>query len=204
MSMLNNDPTMIENIIEERKRTGAERWDEVWEGVYVVSPLPNAEHQKIVLKLAKILDEVISETGLGDVFPGWNVSDLEEDWEFDYREPDIVVVLKSGKAVNCDTYLRGAADFLVEIVSPRDRTYEKIPFYDRLGVVELLIVDRNPWKLELYQRVDDHLQKTGESNLENRAVLTSQTVGLNFQLLSGKDRPQITVEWLANEKKWLV
>lgn len=204
MSMLINDPRLEENLIEARKRTGSDRWDEVWEGVYVVSPLPNNEHQKIVARLVAILDEVIDQAELGDVFPGLNLTDREDDWEFDYREPDLVVVLKTGKAVDCDTYLRGPADFLVEIVSPRDKTYEKIPFYDRLGVVELLIVDRDPWKLELYQRIDDHLQKTGESNLENGAVLKSNVVALAFQLVPGKDRPRIAVEHLQNEKKWLV
>jgi Uma2 family endonuclease len=204
MSMFINDPGLEEGILEERKRTGADRWDEVWEGVYVVSPLPNWEHQRIVMLLGTVLEEAIGRTGLGYVFPGLNLSDRDEDWEFDYREPDLVVVLKTGKAIDCDTYLRGPADFLVEVVSPRDRTYEKIPFYDRLGVVELLIVDRDPWKLELYQRVDDRLQKTGESNLENGAVLKSNTVGLSFQLTSGKDRPRIAVAQLQGEKKWLV
>ena len=133
-----------------------------------------------------------------------NLTDREDDWEFDYREPDLVVVLKTGKAVDCDTYLRGPADFLVEAVSPHDRTYEKIPFYDRLGVVELLIVDRDPWKLELYQWIEDRLQKTGESNLENGAVLQSGVVGLGFQLVPSKERPQIAVSQSQGEKKWLV
>jgi hypothetical protein len=48
MTMLIKDPRLEENLIESRKRTDADRWDEVWEGVYVVSPLPNIEHQEIV------------------------------------------------------------------------------------------------------------------------------------------------------------
>ena len=50
MSMLINDPNLEDKLIEARKRTDADRWDEVWEGVYVVSPLPNTEHQKISLR----------------------------------------------------------------------------------------------------------------------------------------------------------
>ena len=59
MSILINDPRLEESIIEERKRTGAERWDEVWEGVYVVSPLPNKVHQQIVARLVAMLHDVI-------------------------------------------------------------------------------------------------------------------------------------------------
>jgi Uma2 family endonuclease len=204
MPLLINDPTWEEKIIADRERAGADRWDEVWEGVYVVSPLPNIEHQKIVSRLLVILEETIDRQELGEVFPGVNLSDREDDWEFNYRAPDVVVFLKTGKAVPCDTFWRGPADFLVEIVSPRDRTYEKIPFYDRLGVVELLIIDRDPWKLEFHQRIDDRLQKTGESNLDNGAILQSRSVGLSFQLVPGKDRPRIAVTHPQSGKSWLI
>ena len=40
-------------------------------------------------------------------------------------------------AENHDAFWTGAADFIIEITSPRDRTYEKIPFYSRIGVREV-------------------------------------------------------------------
>jgi hypothetical protein len=30
-----------------RKRTGADRWDEMWEGVLHMPPMPNLEHQEL-------------------------------------------------------------------------------------------------------------------------------------------------------------
>jgi hypothetical protein len=39
------------------------------------------------------------------------------------------VFLAEGKAVYCGTHWRGAADFLVEIISHGERTRDKIPFY---------------------------------------------------------------------------
>ncbi len=204
MVMLIKDPHLEENLIESRKRRDADRWDEVWEGVYVVSPQPNNEHQEFVTCLIEILAEIIRRAGLGNVYPGVNLSDQDEDWQYNYRDPDVAVFLKSGKAVDCGTYWRGPADFLVEIVSPNDSTYEKISFYDKLGVVELLIVDRDPWKLELYTRIDGRLQKSGESNLENGAILQSRSTQLSFQLVSGKDRPQIAVAHSQSGKTWTV
>jgi Uma2 family endonuclease len=204
MTMLIKDPLLQENLIESRRSRDADRWDEVWEGVYVVSPQPYNEHQSIVTGLIGIIVETIQRSDLGFVYPGVNLSDQDEDWEFNYRAPDVAVFLKSGKAVDCGTYWRGPADFLVEIVSPYDATYEKIPFYDKLGVVELLIIDREPWKLEFHERIDDRLQKTGESNLANGVVLQSRSVSLSFQLVPGNDRPRIAVEHPQSGKKWMV
>ena len=204
MAVLITDSTLEERFIEERKVCGADRWDEVWEGVYIVTPLPNNEHQEIVSGFIYVLTEVVIHAGLGKVFPGVNLCDIDSDWEHDFRGPDVAVFLKTGKAVDCGSHWRGAADFLVEIISPGDRTREKIPFYDRIGVVELLVIDREPWSLELYQRRDGHLQLTAKSTPEKSGVLTSASLPLNFQLVSGAARPQIVVEQASSGKKWMI
>ena len=111
------------------------------------------------------------------VFPGVNLSDRDEGWKQNFREPDVAVFLRGGKAINRGTHWQGAADFLVEIISPGERTREKIPFYSSIGVVELLIVDRDPWSLELYRQQDGQLTKVGQSTLAAPDVLASQTVG---------------------------
>ena len=58
----------------QRVKSGADRWDEVWEGVYVLNPLPNNEQQEQVVELVSVLRESIVLTKLGRVFPGVNVS----------------------------------------------------------------------------------------------------------------------------------
>src|SRR5262245_5911463 len=35
------------DILAWRKRTGADRWDEMWEGVLHMPPMPNREHQEL-------------------------------------------------------------------------------------------------------------------------------------------------------------
>jgi Uma2 family endonuclease len=204
MAVLITDPSLEERLIEERKICGSDRWDEVWEGVYIVTPLPNNEHQLIVGRLVGILEEVVSRAGLGEVFPGVNLSDMDGDWEHDFRGPDVAVFLKTGKAVDCGTHWRGAADFLAEIISPGDRTREKIPFYDRIGVVELLVIDREPWSLELYQRRDGHLQLVAQSTLEKNDILTSSSLPLSFQLISGTERPQFYIAQIPDGRHWMI
>jgi Uma2 family endonuclease len=198
------DPHMEKHILAERAGTDGDQYDEVWEGVYVVTPLPTNDHQELVGEFVDILREVIRRPGAGQVFPGVNLSDRREGWKENYREPDVAVFLRGGKAVNCGTHWCGAADFLVEIISPGERTRDKIPFYGSLGVVELLVVDRDPWALELYRQQDGRLAKAGQSTLAAPEVLASHTVGLTFQSLPGDPRPQIHVVHAATGRQWKI
>jgi Uma2 family endonuclease len=204
MTTLITDPLLEERVKNERKAWGADLYDEVWEGVYVMTPIPNDEHQEIVSRLVSILEEIVGWPGLGKVRPGVNLTDQKEDWEHDYRIPDVAVFLRGGSAENCDTHWRGAADFLVEITSPNDRTREKIPFYSRLGVVELLLVDRQTWTLELYQQREGQLKQVGQSTLAEGDLLASAAVPLTFQLLAGEPRPHIAVTHVGSGRRWLV
>jgi hypothetical protein len=44
MSALILDPGLVEQMIEQRRAWGADKHDEMWDGVYVMTPLPNNEH----------------------------------------------------------------------------------------------------------------------------------------------------------------
>ena len=146
----------------------------------------------------------VSKPGLGKVRPGINLAASAENWEYDYRVPDVVAFLADTAAENHNAFWTGAADFIIEITSPRDRTYEKIPFYSRIGVRELLILNRQSWTLELYRHQDGGLQKVGESTLERPAVLSSEKLPLEFWLIPGELRPQVEVRHKTTGKRWLV
>ena len=51
MALFLTDPDLEERLREERKMTGADRWDEIWDGVYVIVPLPDNNHQELVYQL---------------------------------------------------------------------------------------------------------------------------------------------------------
>ncbi len=196
------DPYVEEQILAERSGLDGSQYDEVWEGVYIVTPLPNNDHQVLVGELSFVLGESVGRAGLGRVFPGVNLSDRNEGWDKNFREPDVAVFLRTGRAIDRGTHWQGAADFLVEIISPGERSREKIPFYSSIGVVELLIVDRDPWSLELYRQENGQLTKVGQSTPAAPDLLESQTVGLTFQLLPGEPRPQIQATHSASGRQW--
>jgi Uma2 family endonuclease len=136
--------------------------------------------------------------------PGVNVSDRQRNWKENYRWPDVAVRLEGGRAEIRDTYWLGGPDFLVEVVSPDDQTYEKLPFYESIATREVLVIDRHPWALVLYRLTDDKLVEAGRGNLENGATLASEVVPLRFRLLSGQTRPQIELTQTGNGQRWVI
>ena len=204
MPVLVRDPVLAERMKRERVVSGADRYDEVWEGVYVMPPMPTNEHQQIVGRFKGILQTVIGWDSGAEVFPGINLSDRDKDWNFNYRVPDVAVFLKGCPATNCGTHWMGEADLLIEVCSPEDESRAKIPFYGKIGVRELLIVDRDPWVLELYQHQSGRLKDVGRSTLAKPDALPSKVVPVTFRLVAGPARPQIEVVHADGQQRWLV
>jgi Uma2 family endonuclease len=196
--------TLIHDLIAERETTGSDRFDEVWEGAYMMTPLANDEHQQIANRIAYILQNLVEWPGLGDVRTPTNLSDREEGWEHNYRVPDVAVFLKAGKAKNHGTHWSGPADLLVEIISPGDKSREKLSFYAAIGVREVLLVDRDPWALELYELHDSTLQLMNRDTLEQPARISLAVLPLDLRLQPGATRPAIEVMHRGTPDRWLV
>jgi Uma2 family endonuclease len=191
-------------ILEQRRASGGDRFDEVWDGVYVMSPLANNEHQHLGTRLASIYVFVTGWDEDCRVCAGCNVSDREDDWRLNYRVPDAAVFLPGTKARDKKTYWLGGPDKAVEIMSPGDRTREKLPFYEKIGTRELLLVDRDPWALELYRLRGKKLKLVGRCTLDAPKVLESRVLPLNYTLVKGKRRPRIQVTHRETGQQWLV
>ncbi|MBW3539764.1 MAG: Uma2 family endonuclease [Planctomycetes bacterium] len=162
-SMIVADPDIRDHLIEQRRAAGHDRYDEVWEGTYVIMPLPTDEHQHVTTALATIFQTVLGWIGAALVRAGVNVSDRLEGWKENYRCPDVAVFLKETRAINDGTHWLGGPDFGVEIRSPDNRTYEKLEFYAKVLTRELLVVGRDPWTLELYRLQGDGWNETQEN-----------------------------------------
>jgi Uma2 family endonuclease len=146
------DENVADELVRERRKNGHDNSDEVWDGVYIVSPYASNPHQFLATRFVRILGIVIEDQGLGVVQAGANVSDVAgEDWTKNYRVPDVVAALNGGRAEDRGTHWFGGPDFLIEVQSPEDETDAKIPFYGRVGVRELLIVHRDTRRLRLFR-----------------------------------------------------
>ena len=184
----------LKRIIRRRRKSGAFRWDEVWDGVYFVSPLPNIEHQGLGFVLLRALDLALQGIDGVQLYPSVNISDREEHWQKNYRCPDASVFLPGNTAQHRDTHWLGGPDFAVEILSPGDRARLKLPFYAKVGVREVLLIDRRPWTLELHRRREMGFELVGESSLTQSEPLTSEVLPLSFRLVAGSPRPTIEIK----------
>lgn len=121
----------LEALLERRRRSGLDRLDEVWEGVLHMVPAPTGQHADIAQQLAVALNRPARAAGLWPTM-GVNVGESQEN----FRVPDGGVHRTRPRGVWHST-----AALLVEIVSPGDESWEKLPFYAAHDVDEVLIVD---------------------------------------------------------------
>jgi Uma2 family endonuclease len=126
-------PVEFEALLERRRRLGQDLLDEVWEGVYHMNPAPAARHAEIAQQLGELLGPLAREAGLVPMISIFNLGEAG-----DYRVPD--GGLHRARPGQRDVYLPTAA-LVVEIVSPDDKTWDKLGFYAAHHVDELLIVD---------------------------------------------------------------
>jgi hypothetical protein len=199
-----DDPRLVRKILRRRRLTGADRYDEVWDGVYRMSPLANDEHQRLATDLSTVFNLAIGFPGLGQVRAGVNVSDRAKGWRETYRCPDVAVKLNGGRARSLKNHWAGGPDFAVEIVSPGDRSRQKLDFYAAIGTRELLIVDREPWALELYGLRDGRLASMGVSRAGSPATLASEVVPLSFRLAESEPTPRIEVTHRDTGQSWRI
>ena len=146
-----------EHILEWRRRTGADQWDEMWEGVLHMAPSPNREHQDLEFELESWLRRYWAEPNGCRVYHQINISDPGT-WPNNYRVPDLVLITPERFDIDCNTYFDGGPDAIVEIRSPGDEAYEKLDFYAKVGVGEVWIIDRDSRRTEIYELVDGAFQ----------------------------------------------
>ena len=204
MTTLILDADFEAQTLAQRRALGLDRFDEVWDGVYIMAPLANNEHQDLRSSLAAAMRNAVGWDGPERVHAGANVSDREEGWLHNYRIPDVVVVYPGGAARDCDTHWCGGPDFCVEIASPGDRSHDKLDFYARIGVRELLLVDRDPWDVQLYRLANGRLQLVGHSDASGGDVIASEVVPVSFRLVPGAPRPKIEVTHRDDARHWIV
>jgi Uma2 family endonuclease len=130
--VVGDHPPEIAALLERRARAGLDRLDEVWEGVLHMIPAPGHAHARIAQQLAEVLGPLARASGLEATMHEFNLGESEQD----FRVPD-GGLHRPGAA----EMWHPSAALVVEIVSPGDETWQKLPFYAAHSVDEVLIVD---------------------------------------------------------------
>ena len=174
-----------EHFLVERRRLGHDRFDEMWEGVLHMVPPPGSAHQTLSVRLAaaflahadSIGLVVMTEAGLFDP----DVPDFTS-----FRQPDVVVAHPDHVS---NRGVEGVAVLAVEIRSANDETYEKLDFYGRVGVAELLVIDQGDGTIEHFVNRDGRLLLT---TADPDGWVPLDRLGLRLRLVD--DRPVIELQ----------
>jgi Uma2 family endonuclease len=159
-----------DRFLEERRRKGIDKWDEMWQGVLHMPPMPNRDHQELEWALETWLRRFWCPASGGRVFHQINVA-APGGWpDHDYRIPDIVLLAPDRFHIDQNEYFDGGPSVVVEIRSPGDETDDKFDFYARLRVPEIWVVDRDSRSPEIHKLVGgqyDRVPKGSEGFVES-------------------------------------
>lgn len=157
-----------EAVLAERRRLGIDGRDEMWDGVLHVVPPAGTAHQGLAGALYAALRPLAVERGLRAFFETGLFRTAE-----DYRVPDQLYCRADA------TSDRGAeaAELVVEIRSPGDETYRKLPFYAAVGVGEVLVVHPDGPRVELFRLVGGELLPV---TADGDGAVRADTLGVRF------------------------
>lgn len=157
------------HLLEERRRHGVDRWDEMWEGELHMVPPPAERHQSLGSGLLAAFHPLVTARGLKIAYEiGLFASDD------DYRVPDLAVYRPDQASARG---LEAAAELVVEIVSPGDESRAKLPWYAAHGVAEVVLVDRDSLAVEVHRTVDGVPERQAEARPD--------VLGCTFERLDG-------------------
>src|SRR5262245_5741923 len=145
---------------------------EIIDGDHYVTPSAETYHQSVSGRAYVQLFHQVEETDKGWVLSAPMDVLLSL---VDIVQPDIVVVLKGGRARVTKKNIEGPPDLLVEILSPstseRDQGLKK-SLYERAGVPEYWVIDPKARRLEQYVLEDGRytLLGTHERTFECRTI----------------------------------
>lgn len=143
---------------------------EIIDGELFVTRSPHVNHQRLIARLWRVLDDWSRQAGQGEalVAPGLVFS------EYDNVQPDLVWVSRDRLQGLLDDsgHLTGALELVIEVLSAghrnqeRDRTY-KLKLYAVTGVQEYWIADWRSQRIEIYRRDKAQLPQVATLTVED-------------------------------------
>lgn len=168
-----------ESLVAERRALGIDKQDERWQGEWHFVNPPKRWHPQLNGKLYRVLAPIAERLGLEAYGDSTGIfADIDVDW----RVPDQAY---AAPEAGIDEGLTGA-ELVVELRSPGDESYAKLPFYAARGVREVLIVHEDR-RYDLYRLADDRYDAVEDGR--------SVVLGVTFLTVEPIDGPRLRVLW---------
>jgi Uma2 family endonuclease len=158
---------------------GHDKRDEVWAGVLHMVPPPTLARSDVARELLLILVRIARRNGM-DAFVETGLFDPTEGLR-DYRVPDLIVASRDHTS---QRGVEGRAAVVVEVLSPGDESREKLPFYAKVGVIEVWLVEPKTRAIEIFASRDGELVA-----IEPRdGIVHSVALGIELSTVNGRLR----------------
>lgn len=159
--------------LEERHRNGQDKTDELWEGVLHMVPPPAEIHSAVHTDLAGALLLIARARGWR-AYVDCGIYTTDQN----YRVPDVIVARPQQRS------RRGVdgAELVVEVLSPDDESRDKLPFYAKVGVREVWLVEPATRETEVFTLVNGRYEVVPFA--EGRAQ--SPVLGIELRVADGK------------------
>ncbi|HEV2492750.1 MAG TPA: Uma2 family endonuclease [Terriglobia bacterium] len=122
---------------------------ELIRGEVHLTPSPTTKHQSVLQNLAQSLGPFVLEGKLGEVWTAPLDVRLGEDTAL---QPDLIFVSESRANIILESYIHGAPDLVVEILSPSTAAHDratKLALYGEAGVPEVWLIDPQAKTVEI-------------------------------------------------------
>jgi Uma2 family endonuclease len=162
-----------EAFLEERRRFGQDKKDELWDGELHMVPPPGSRHIFVARDLLNALEPVARQRGLRTMPDPAGLYGPENNW----RIPDGMLVRPEMISE------RGAehAELVIEVLLPNDESRAKMPWYAKRGVTELWLVEPSTRVVEVYA-----LDAGNYRLVEPKGnVTTSALLGIELEVIAG-------------------
>jgi len=177
-------------LLEERRRLGQDRWDEVWEGVLHMVPPPHESHGRLNDRLGFFFQAHWEFLGLGRTYSEAGVKrpgvpphpELGGNVPSDYRTPDRSFLLPERYDRVEGGWIVGGPDAVLEIVSPGDESRAKLPFFLSTGVREVILIDRRTRQVEVLRATDKGFESV---SVDDSGWIVSEVLRTEFRVEPG-------------------
>jgi Uma2 family endonuclease len=176
------------SMLEERRRLGHDRFDEVWEGVLHMVPFPTPVHQLVERNLFLALNTVAERRSLLAIL-NTGLYDPKTRGHASYRGPDISIIDRSALS---DRGIEGVAHLVVEIISPDDESRDKLPFYARVGVREVWLLDPSKKTIEVFAGMTPIAPEGGRVAAPSLGLVL-HIVGSTLHIQDGADMYEVDI-----------
>ncbi|MBI2920140.1 MAG: Uma2 family endonuclease [Planctomycetes bacterium] len=187
-----------ETELAQRHRLGLDRFDEMWEGVLHMVPAPSPEHARIVDDLLCFVRNLQANRPGGRVAASINVFRRGREGR-DYRVPDLSWFAAGRQDVFDEVGAIEAPDTVVEVRSPGDETYDKLPFYADIGVREAVVIDRDSKTPEVFRLAGSKYVGVAA---DREGWVVAEALRIRFRMIAGAS-PRLVAEDLDDPTRRL-